>query len=210
MIGLTSTGKGYAWTLAAGVLLGLAGGFGLWFPRGKPPVETAQPAVRQKDSSLVLQRAPDATAKPAAIVPKGETVARIVRVDVQGPTQVIHDTIQVPATTGPTPAREVVKIDTVHCDPVKVELTLTDLKDGTHRVIASSPNGTVLGSSLDIPVKNTAPPRSTPWSVGALYGSSGQFGPYVSRELGPVHVMGGFVAGGRDSGRALVGIGLRW
>lgn len=206
---LTTRGKQLAAMGAVVYALGLGSGWMLWRPK-PAPVETAQPAVRQKDSSLVLQRAPDAKAKPAAIVPKGETVARIVRVEVQGPTQIVHDTIQVPATTGTTPPREIAKVDTVACDPVKVELTLTDLKDGTHRVVASSPTGRILGSSIDIPVKNTAPPRTLPWSVGALYGSQGQLGPYLGRDVGPVRVTAGFLGGGKAPGRALVGVGLRF
>lgn len=210
MITLTTKGQQFFTTLGGGAVLGLALGFALWFPREKPPVETAQPAVRQQDSSLVLERAPDAKAKPAALAPKGETVARIVEATVQ-PTAplIVHDTVHVPATEGATPAHDVVHDVAVICPPVRLELTLTDLPDGTHRVIASSPDGRVTGG-LDIPVKNTTPPRSTPWSAGALYGSSGQFGPYVARDLGPVHVLAGAQFGGRDSNRALVGVGLRF
>jgi hypothetical protein len=193
----------------AGLVLGAGGGlgFGWKFWRPKTVVETAAPAARQQDSSLILARVPDAHAKPAAIVPKGETVSRIDNVTVHPTVPVIvHDTIEVLA--GPT--REVVKVDTVQCPPVRVQLVLTDLPDGTHRVIASSPDGRVTGG-LDIAVKNAVVPRVLRWSAGGIYASEARYGAYLGHTLGPSDIHSGAISGrGKTPAEAFVSVGLRF
>lgn len=208
----TTTGQSMLVVLVAGILLGGAGGLGFGWHYWKPEtvVETAAPVVRQNDASLVLARVPDAHAKPTAIVPKGQTVARIENVTVQPSVPaIVHDTVEVPAATGPTPAHEVVKIDTVACPPVRVQLALTDLPDGTHRVIASSPDGRVTGG-LDIAVKDAVVPKVLHWSAGPVYGSGGQAGAFVAREAGPLHLLVGATHDVRSGGSAFVGVGIRF
>ncbi len=122
---------------------------------------------------------------------------------------VVHDTITIPATTVPTPAREVVKVDTIPCPPVRVQLVLTDLADGTHRVIASSPDGRVTGG-LDIAVKDAVVPRVLRWSAGPVYGSGGQVGAFVGRETGPQQLLAGGTHDMRRGGSAFVGVGIRF
>jgi hypothetical protein len=185
--------RGYLIVGAVALLVGAGGGLGLAYHLWvKPaPVETAQPAVRQKDSSLVLARVPDAKAKSPVIIPKGETLARVVEAAVQPSTPIIvHDTVEVPATTGATLAHEIVHDVAVQCPPVRVVLTMTDLTDGTHRVIASSPDGRVIEGS-DIVVKNTAPVRVLKWSTGPMWGGGDNgFGANLTRDLGPARIIG--------------------
>ena len=204
--------KNYIIVAAVFLLTGIGGGLAFGWTRWKPQtvVETAAPAARQPDGSLVLARVPDAHAKPAAIIPKGQTVNRIDNVTVQ-PTRpfIKPDTVYL-AATATEPARTIIKPDTVICPPVHVQLVLTDLPDGTHRVIASSADGRVTGG-LDIAVKNAVVPRVLRWSAGALYGSSGQLGAYVSRDLGPLNVSaGGLAANGRVGARGTVGVGIKF
>lgn len=209
MLALTDMGKRYAWCLGIGIAIGLAGGWGLWRP-SRPIVETAAPAVRQKDSSLVLARRPDTVIKIVHQIPKGYVPERSIEVAVSPATQIIHDSIPVPG----EPGRILVKVDTIHLAPVRIALTLVRDPAGAHRVIASSPDGRVLDSlSVDVPLgPSAAPARTMPWSAGALYGPTGTgWGAYVGRTLGPLQLLAGG-AQGPLGGRAVafVGLGLRF
>ena len=209
MIGLTATGKIYAGVLGAGVVLGLLGGWGLWHPR-PGPVETRAPSVRQKDSSLVLARRPDTTLKIAHEIPKGWVPERQIEVGVAPTPLIVHDTIAVPG----EPGRLLVKVDTVNAPPVRIALTFATLPDGTHRVIASSPDGRVLDSlSVDVPVgKNAAPERVLRYALGVtrdLVTSS--WGAIASRDLGPFRVFAiGEPAQHAQRAQFKLGVGLRF
>jgi hypothetical protein len=210
--------------LAAGLVVGAGGGlgFGWRFWRQQPlPQEIAAPAVRQKDSSLVLQRAPDAHAKPQQIIPKGATVERIEHIVVQ-PKAILP---AVPAASSDSMKQtdsaraallvpEVSRETPIACPPVRVDLTLYRLADKTQRVVASSPDGTVLDSlSVDTPVERALPPpKILRWSAGPLYGgSAARWGAAITYDLGPfrplVAVMQGPKAGGAI---AFVGANIRF
>ncbi len=167
-----NTSQSVGVVFVAGLVLGLGGGlgFGWRFWRPTPlPQQTAAVASRQKDSSLVLQRAPDAHAKPQQIIPKGATVERVVSIAMQ-PRAVMSsapassDSVKLAsAVTAPTSAIAAPTPETVSrpavCPPVRVDLTLYRLSDKTERVVASSPDGVVLDSlSIDHPVANALPP----------------------------------------------------
>lgn len=152
-------------TIVAGAafLLGLGAGAALW---QRPPVtETAAPAVRQRDSSLVLERAPDPTARAPHAIPRGAVLERIAAVVVQPDSGVVG----VPRETFPdapgTPA-----LDTLRCAcaPVTVDLSLVREANGMRRVIASARGGTVIGG-LDVPVESATPPRPLRWALGGSY-----------------------------------------
>lgn len=211
-------------TLVGAFVLGLAGGVGLEWELWRPttaPREIAAPEVRQKDASLVLARAPDAHAKPKQLVPAGATVERVVSVTVQPsallPANVSRETAQ-PATTIATVGVEVPRRDSgagptqVTCPPVRVDLTLLRMQDGTHRVTASSPDGAVIGG-VDIPVEAAKPPpRDLRWSAGALYNPAAKtYGGFVTRDLGPLRLI---AAASQPSQAAAwsvnVGVALRW
>lgn len=215
------------WGYAALFVVGIVGGIGLeWeLTHGKTGIETPAAAVRQPDSSLVLQRAPDAKAKPAMAIPKGATVERVVHVEVQPRATIAADsgamkqipwTVEAPGlpakTDSATIGSSLGPVAKVLCPPVGVDLALIKLKDGTQRVVASSRDGTVLDSlSVDRPVVNTTTPKVLAWDAGPVYGSVAQWGGYVGRTAGPFHVAAaGLVAKGKEPARALVMFGLRF
>jgi hypothetical protein len=168
---------GVALTIAGG-LVGLALGYQLWGDDMRI-VETAAPEVRQKDSSLVLERRPDPTAKPVHAIPKGATVERVVTVtvqpspsstlpifprksgvdnsgaDVSKSVDLIHD----------TPTRIGNRDSLCSCAPVHVDLSLVREANGMRRVIASARGGTILGG-VDVPVESAAPEKRFKWALG--------------------------------------------
>jgi len=177
-IAKASSLKGLTIALGIGALIGAGAGlaFAWKFWRTAPgPVETVAQAARQSDGSLMLERKPDATAKPAQEIPNGATVERIERATVQpraripGPVtgetsatsgnaqQSAASTQGLPATGSP-------------CPPVTIDMTLVRMPDKTRRVIASSPDGDILASSLDIPVESAEQPRELKRAAGGVYG----------------------------------------
>ena len=182
--------------LVIGLLVGLMGGlaFGWKFWSPKPAkVETPAAAMRQVDGSLVLERKPDAEAKPQQAIPAGATVERVVQVTVQprrpGPSgeataatsgsvpQVeglpARPTATAPASVAPCPP----------CPPVRVDLSLIRLADQTRRVIASSPDGTVVGG-IDMPVTVAQEPRRLVWAAGGSWNPKDKtWGAWVDRDV---------------------------
>jgi len=154
--------------------LGCGLGWKLWGK--KLPMELPKPApeVRQQDNSLVLQTTPDATAQPKQMIPKGAKVERIIQVTVQ-PTPLATGVIQEPpqqsSTSQNLPAIPATSEPLKNpCPPVTVDLTLVKLADSSHRVIVSSPNGTVLDNSIDIPTEPfPEPPKPFNWAAGISY-----------------------------------------
>lgn len=195
--------RSYIVTAAVALLVGAGGALTFaWHAwRPKSIVETPAAAVRQSDASLVLQRAPDANAKPAQQIPKGATVERVVHVEIQPRATVAAvtppkpDTLSiVRAQTVPVTKSETATVlpPSVLCPPVGVDLTLIRLKDGTQRVIASSKGGIVLDSvSVDHPVSDVAPARVLAWSAGPIWGGGDNgAGLNITRDLGFLRVVG--------------------
>lgn len=147
------------WRIAC-LVAGLAVGYYLGFQANKPTqiIESYKPAVIQADGSLVLERKPDADAKPKQSIPPQDKVDRIVTLQVEAP------------------------------EPVKtvtVDLTVVSEPDGSKRVIASSPDGRIIGGS-DIPVAPITIPRVQSWTVGGLYNpSSKKSGGFIQYKKGP-------------------------
>lgn len=205
----------------AGAAAGLAGGWALWHPRGRI-VETPAAEVRNTDSSLTLERRPDATAKPSSIVPSG-TLERLTRLRIQPNPVVVHDTAWLPAppnvsrgtldTAIVQPPRlvPVVRVDTVIPPPIEVELALVRQKDGMRRVTASAKGGVVLGG-IDIPVESAAPERVLRWSTGATYDPSARtYGGFITRDLGPVRaLLAADRSGPNGQLTGKVGLAIRW
>jgi len=160
---ISNAKKGAIFTVAL-ILFGFSAGMGLgwklWKP--KPPIqETAAPAVRNSDGSLTVARTPETVAQAqqvfqTPVLPKGAKVERKIEVTVQ-PTQAT----QVPALPQEGPAMSQNKAATPPevklGSPIRVDLTLVLMPDQTQRVIASSPDGTVVGG-IDIPLVPDAPP----------------------------------------------------
>ena len=156
---MTWTTKIGAWVLAAGLIFGAGIGLGWKIFRSKPvaAVEVALPAQRQTDGSLILERAPDANAKPAQQIPAGAKVERIERIVVR-PTAPSTSA----AATAPTNGSGQLAAGPIPALPsTTVDLTLLRMKDDTQRVVASSPDGTIVGG-VDIPVSSApAEPKRT-------------------------------------------------
>lgn len=160
--------------LAIGISLGLGIGWKLWSPERGPKVETPALAVVQADGSQILERKPDAAAKPAQHLPTGAKLERVVQVTVQPHLPVVDPVSPLPSGSGVSgggdqftrednlvPARP-------PCPPVRVDLSLVRMPDETRRVIASSPDGQVVGG-VDIPLEASAPQRTLKWAAGAEY-----------------------------------------
>jgi len=153
------------WLLLALLLAVLAGaGLARWASTPATRMETAAPAERQADGSLKLERRPDPAAKPAQHVPRGAKVERIAKVTVQ-PTR---------------PAAEAGK----PCPPVTIDMTLIREPDGGRRVLASSPDGQVVGG-LDVPVEPIIlPAPAKRWAAGLSIEPVHQtWGAWVDRDI---------------------------
>lgn len=140
---------GLAVALIVGAIAGMTMGWMLWSPRPLAQ-EIAAPGVVQPDGSHVLPKQPDAGAKPANQVPKGTVVERIVYVEIQ-PKPVPKP----PEPVAPLPGTGEPALWTP--PKIRLDLTLVRAADGTRRVVASSPDGEVVGG-LDVPVEAAPPP----------------------------------------------------
>jgi hypothetical protein len=205
------------------ILAGFLVAWGIYRPR-PPKAETAVPSVRQSDGSLELERAPSGLKagaaegsrplKPAQVLPKGAKVERIVQVTVDpagkpssgrnaGPVPGGRQTPADPAIVRPGSSSGAA------CPPVTVDLTLVRMKDKSQRVLASSPDGSVVGG-IDVPVQAPAPFKVQRWTASALVGYDSHagrnvFGGEISYAKGPFVVSGGVIGG-----TAFAGAGIRF
>ena len=193
----------YVWTHLGAVLIGMWLGAQLSKPKTVAH-ETAAPAVRQADSSLVLPRAPDSAAAPQHLIPKGDKLEREIRVTVQPK----------PALIATKPVKD--SAGNLYCPctagPVHLDLSLVRLPDLTHRVIASSPDGAVTGG-IDVPVDTiVAAHREPKWAAGPLYDPGNRrWGGTIDRELGPLRVSASELPPQRGFGNeVLVGLRVRF
>lgn len=141
------------------LVVGGAVGYYLGFKVNQPiaVTETYKPAIVQTDGSVVLERKPDAKAKPKQTLPPDAKVERVVSVEVE--------------TAEPT-------------NHVRVDLTVISEPDGGKRVVASTPDGRIVGGS-DIPVTPILIPRIQNWTVGGLYSPSlKKYGGFVQYKKG--------------------------
>lgn len=204
--------RGHWPTLAAGILMFL---LAWWIYRPKPvPPEPAAPAVRQKDGSLELERAKQGSAtplKPAGIIPKGGKIEREIRVTIDpngtktdGKSGDMAGGSPLPSEIAPRGAisqntTSDLKLAGPRCPQVTVDLSLVRMPDQTRRVVASSPNGTVVGG-LDVPIDNPKLPTIPRWTASAIagYDSSAKrnvFGGAVQYRKGPIVFTGGVIGG---------------
>jgi len=145
------------------VIITLTGSWYLWKPKAKVP-EVAAPAQKQRDGSVVLEKAPDRKALPAMVLPPKTTLERTASVTVQ-------------PVKGPDAAGK--------CPPIKVDLALVRNKDTTRRIVASSPDGEVI-AGIDVPVEDAIPPpKDKLWAAGAAYSTNQKYGGWVDRDIGP-------------------------
>jgi hypothetical protein len=152
---------------------GMATGWKICQPKPMPSAKAAPEQV-QKDGSRILGVQPNPSAKAAQLVPAGARVEELVQVTVQ-PRARARDLTPGPsvAVLGPTPgsAPQAAGIQDPQsttdspCPPVRVDLSLVRMTDQSRRVIASSPDGDVVGG-IDVPVEQATIPRQLRSAVG--------------------------------------------
>lgn len=161
------------WAVIAVVLAcgGLALGWWLYGPAPAKP-ETYAASERLENGSLVLERKPDATARAKTATPKGGRVERVIAVTVQ------------PHAPASTPG-----VQPVLCPPVTVDMSVVRMPDDSRRVVASSPDGEVVGG-VDIPVEPTAATAMPPkWAAGLSINPLEKTpGVFLDRDAGPFRV----------------------
>jgi len=128
-----------------------------------PESVTPAPAVKQKDGSVVAERAsPTTPTKPPHQLPKGAKEERRIAVTVK-------------------PKR-------ADCPPLRLDLSLVQV-DGGRRVVASSPDGEVI-EALDVPMAPgfvAAPVRK--WAAGGSASYRGELpGAWVERDIGRIRI----------------------
>lgn len=151
--------------LVAAVLLVCAGMYASWAlygPKPAPPETYAASAV-QSDGSVVLERKPNAVASAPMAIPKGAKVERVVQVKAK-----------------PKPLASAMAWDT----PVTIDLALVRQQDNTRRVIASSPDGEILGG-VDIPIDARLISEQPQWAAGLSYDTNRKAGIWLDRDIGP-------------------------
>ena len=174
----------------SGAVAGLFAGYGLYRPDQPQPERYAEQVI-QADKSVILEKKPQANAKPAQQIPKGSKVLRVAKVTIKPEQDHVSDASK--------------KID---CPPVDLDLTLVT-KDDQTSLIASSKNGEIVGG-VDIPVINTKPePEPLKWSIAATYYSNKAYSARVERDFGPTRVSVEAMKIGSDI-VAGVGLGIRF
>jgi hypothetical protein len=143
-----------------------------------PPADlTPAPEQRQSDFSLVLAREPNADAKPAHVLPKGARPERIVHVRLQPNAE----SIAIPAAVKGTEITWLPR-------PLTLDLTLARMPDGGGRVVASTPDGMIVGG-VDVPV-SVPGIRNLRNAAGGSYALGGGCGAWYHRSLGERWVIG--------------------
>lgn len=154
-------------------------------PAPVPEVVTAAPEVRQADGSLEASResTPHPT-PPPHLIPKG-----------------YKETSRATATVAPSP-----EAAASGCPPVR--LVLSTVVDGnSRRIIASSPDGTVIEAKDEVIEPIMMPAPSRPWAAGLSYSSDRQTGVWLERDLGRLRV-GAEVSKGAGKPRAELRVGV--
>ena len=208
--------SGEAWLriglVAAGLAGGLIAGKLIYQPKAiVPVVQSYSPAQRQPDGSLVLEKKPMSALKPVSQVPQGYSLIRQSQVTVKP---------NASSTTGSSTT-------SAWPWPLTLDLSLVTGNAGTPNagqtnLIASSPDGTVIGG-FDMPLVETKAFAVPRWGAGLVASSQGRIGAYVQKDLStrilglPVSV-GGSVTTCRSSalggtiGQVEVSVmaGVRW
>lgn len=201
-----------------GILITLC--FAWWAWRPDPPKpETYKPEVKQADGSVILEKKPDAAAKPAQEIPKGARLVRKATITMQAklPAATVSGSMTVESVIEQVknaPKAVVALMErkeesaesmsaTADCPPVTVDLSLVEMPDKSQRVVASSPDGQVLGG-VDIPVQNAEPqPEQPKWAAGAAISTRQNLGVWVDRDLGFMRIGAQINTTGDDSVRGV-------
>lgn len=191
-----------AWSLREKVLAATAGvallacaiSLAAWALRAKPVPEVVQPRaeVHQADGSDVAATAPPDSPEARALPPPRAQLPRGAKVERRD--RIVAQAVATAASS---------------CPPVTVDLQQIRTTDGGRRVIASSPDGSVL-SAVDVPVDPAPlPPPDRPWAAGLSYGTDRAVGVWVERDLGRLRA-GLEVERSAAATTARVRVGVRW
>lgn len=194
-----------AWRYLAAAGLGFS--MAWWIHRPRPvPIESAQPAAVLPSGGQVIERAPEAPV-PASVKQAagdlGGKLERAVSVTVRPKAEPSNEGAE-PAAAASTPCE---------CQPVTIDLGLVRLPDRTRRVVATSPDGEIVGG-MDIPVAPAIATRSLPWAAGVSYGrllpsATPTYGAWLERDVGRLRLGVDMFATGGQVG-AVVKVGWRF
>lgn len=155
----------YACIIVLAVIVsGLGGAYIGYHWEGEKPVPedvTPAPAVVQADNSVIAERlAPAKPTKPPHQLPKGSKEERRVSLTIQ-PKQ-------------------------PECPPLKLDLSLVQV-DGGRRIVASSPDGTII-KSMDMPLEAAfLRPKPRLWAAGISSDLERErYGAWVERDIGRI------------------------
>lgn len=161
------------------VVTALLVGLVMYLSRPHHVVETAKPAVIQPDGSHLLERTDtQPNAKPAHEMPRGATLERVVQIKVKNRSTncfagystnkqdslSLFDTTKLVYSGRGNPIHNGPVVDSEPSKPIQIDLSLIREKDDTRRVIASSPDGEIVGG-IDIPV-DTPSTKPRVWAAG--------------------------------------------
>ena len=211
--------RNYIYTFIGGAVAGLFAGYGLYRPDQTQPERYAAQVV-QSDKSVILEKKPQSDAKPAHQIPKGATVERIVKVIVKAkpeaaPTiprtssqwSTLDKTNSVDSTKRPEPDHIADASKKVDCPPVTLDLSVIRNDDGSSNVVASSPDGDIVGA-VDIPVVAKIEPVKK-WAAGISYNTDKRGGVWIERDFGPFRI-GGDVMQNPAGITGMVRLGVRF
>ncbi|WP_018609431.1 hypothetical protein [Uliginosibacterium gangwonense] len=154
-----------------------------------PQPENTAPAAAQSqaDGSQILARTPKQEALPPAphVIPKGAVEERRISVTVKPRPASLHPYPKTAATPPADQSSPPAQAQT-DCAPVTVDLSLIR-QNGGRRVIASSPDGIVIGG-LDIPIESALLPAAHPWAAGLSVGHDKSPGVWLERDLGRIRL----------------------
>lgn len=162
--------KRYAICAGAGALVGFLLAWWIW--RDVPVVEPYAPAMTLPSGAVVAERVPDAPLPPVAREAArelGGTVARAGSVTVQ---PVVKQSLTTDGICLCVP------------DPVRVDWTLTSLRDGSSRMSWYTDDGAIT-EAVDIPVSGGSVRRARPWAAGASWTpGKREYGLWATRDVG--------------------------
>lgn len=202
-----------------GLVVALSFGWWAWNPAPKKP-EVYAPPVQQVDGSVILEKKPQPDAKPEQKLPKGSTLIRKASITVQAkvPTATTLTTMTVEPvahqaksmmmpepvmqTADKQPAEQLMEIEAEKqdCPPVTVDLSLVEMPDKSQRLVASSPDGNILGG-VDTPVRDAAPiPDPKLWAAGAMISTRQNLGVWIDRDFDFLRVGSQLNTVGNESG----------
>lgn len=172
-------------TVALGAYL-----FGVKTSAPKPENTAPATAQSQADGSVILARAPSVEAPTPAPhqIPKDAVEERRISVTVKPrPASARAANPTTPGTPTALQSSPLAQAQAqADCAPVTVDLSLIR-QNGGRRVVASSPDGVVVGG-MDIPIESALLPASHPWAAGLSVGHDKSPGVWLERDLGRIRL----------------------